>query len=526
MTQAPPASSPAHTHDTLTTHLGELLAHPAVGGGPVEVQVVQTHISTVLLAGDFAYKLKRPVRLPFLDFSTLERRQHFLQEELRLNQRTAPELYLDLLPVTGRPDAPRLGGSGPVIDWTLRMRRFGPGGGLHALAEAGALLSGHIDALADHLAAFHLSLPPSAAVPGSSPQRWASDSLDEITASPQRPASFTPADIAHLRAQLLPRLAAPRPSEAQRQQAGWVRECHGDLHLGNLVEWQGRVLAFDALEFDPALRHIDVVADLAFPFMDLLAHGLPGLAWRLVNRHVEQTGDFEGLCQLPTLAAYRALVRAKVALLSPDGAAGFQRYWPLAQRLLQHTRPQLVLVCGLSGSGKSTLALMLAQALGAVRLRSDVERKRLFGLLPTARPDPTLGLYTQEATQRTYARLGELAHTLLSGGLSVVVDAASLRQHERAALRAIALACNASFVLVSCEAPAERLQARIMARQATNQDASDADLSVLALQQRVVEPLPADWAVFSHRVDNSGDLDALAAQVSALASALVQNMRP
>lgn len=290
--------------------------------------------------------------------------------------------------------------------------------------------------------------------------------------------------------------------------------------------WQGAVVAFDALEFNADLRCIDVMNDAAFAFMDLLARRQSALAWRFINAYVERTGDLDGLRGLPLFAAYRALVRAKVALLSPDGATEFQRCWPLAQRLLQPTRPQLVLVCGLSGSGKSTLALMLAQALGAVRLRSDVERKRLFGLPPTARPDPAMGLYTPEATQRTYARLGEMAHMLLGGGLSVVVDAASLRQHERAALRAIALACNAPFVLVSCEALGERLQARILARQAANQDASDADLSVLALQQRVVEPLPADWAAFSHRVDNSGDLDALAAQVSALVPALVPNMRP
>jgi len=519
MTQTAPAvSTLEQNHATLTTHLIQLLQQSLGGAGAV--QVVQTHISTVLLAGDFAYKLKRPVRLPFLDFSTLERRRHFLQEELRLNRRTAPELYLDLLPVTGHPGAPRLGGSGAAIDWVLRMRRFGPSGELRAMAEAGTLLPQHIDALADHLAAFHLSLPPCAAMPGSSLHRWASDSLDEVAASPQRPANCMPADIEHLRQHLLPRLAAPHPSEAQRQHAGWVRECHGDLHLGNLVAWQDRVLAFDALEFDPALRHTDVVADLAFPFMDLLAHGLPALAWRLVNRHVEHTGDFEGLRLLPALAAYRALVRAKVALLAPGGAAEFQRYWPLSQRLLRDARPRLVLVCGLSGSGKSTLALMLAQALGAVRLRSDVERKRLFGLPPTARPDPALGLYTPEATQRTYARLGELAHTLLGGGLSVVVDAAALRQHERDTLRDLALACGATFELVTCEAPAERLLARIQARQAANQDASDADPAVLALQQRVVEALPADWVTFSHRVDNSGDLDTLATQVQTLARQL------
>lgn len=501
-------------HATLIDHLTRQLQQtPGCAG---EVEVVQTHISTVLLAGEFAYKLKRPVRLPFLDFSTLAQRRHFLQEELRLNQRTAPELYLDLLPVTGRPDQPLLNGEGQAIEWALRMRRFGPGGDFKAMAQAGTLQRQHIDALGDHLAAFHLALPASAPVPGANTLQWATASLDEIGAATNRPATCTAEAIGHLRQTLLPRLAHPQPTPAQRQAAGWVRECHGDLHLGNLVEWRGRVLAFDALEFDPALRHIDVVADLAFPFMDLLAQGLPALAWRLVNRHVEHTGDFDGLRLLPALAAYRALVRAKVALLSPQGQADFDRYWPWAQRLLDTPRPRLLLTTGLSGSGKSTLALMLAEQLGAIRVRSDVERKRLFGLPPTARPDPALGLYAPEATQRTYSRLGELAHGLLTAGLSVVVDAACLRQHERQALRELAQGCGADFALVNCEAPDPVLRARITERQATNEDASDADPAVLQLQQGVAEPLPADWATFCHRVNNDGDVDALAVQARAL----------
>lgn len=508
----------AEDHNTLTEHLMQHLRQTELGAG--EVRVVQTHISTVLLAGAFAYKLKRPVHLPFLDFSTLERRLHFLQEELRLNRRTAPELYLDVLPITGTPQAPRLGGNGTAIEWALRMRRFGPGGDFRAMAEAGVLEPRHIDALAEHLAGFHLSLPPSTPVPGNSLMRWASDSFDEVAASAQRPGTCTPADIEPLRQALLPLLAHPQPTQAQRQEAGWVRECHGDLHLGNVVEWEGRVLAFDALEFDPALRHIDVMADLAFPFMDLLAQGLPGLAWRLVNRYVEQTGDFDGLPLLPALAAYRALVRAKVALLLPQAVGEFNRYWPLTRQLLAKQRPLLVLTTGLSGSGKSTLALMLAEQLGAIRVRSDVERKRLFGLPPTARPDPTLQLYAPEATQRTYARLGELAHTLLRGGLSVVVDAACLRQHERESLHTLAQAAGARFELVVCDAPVAVLQTRIAQRQAANQDASDATLEVLHMQQRALEPLPADWAAFTHRVRNDGDLATLTTQAHALAAVL------
>lgn len=514
-TAAPLAYSRPMTPDDAHRHLTQQLA--LLLGGSDTPHVVSTAISTVVLAGDFAYKLKRPVRLPFLDFSTLAQRHHFLQEELRLNRRTAPALYLDVLPITGSHTAPRLGGPGPAIEWVLRMRRFGPDGDFHARAAAGRLQPEHIDALAAHLAQFHLGLSPSSSLPGGDSASLVAASLDDIAASPRRPATCTPDHITQLRQTLLQRLARQQPGAAQRQAAGWVRECHGDLHLGNLVEWQGQVMAFDALEFDPALRHTDVVADLAFPYMDLLAHGLPALAWRLVNQHVALSGDFEGLRLLADFAACRALVRAKVALLAPGDAATFERCWSLAGRLLEPPRPLLVLCTGLSGSGKSTLALMLAERLGAVRVRSDVERKRLFGLPPTARPDAEQGLYTADATRRTYARLGELAHTLLDGGVSVVVDAACLRQHEREALRGVAQATGAGFALVACEAPGPLLEARIAARQARGDDASDATLAVLHLQQAVAEPVPAAWAGWHHQVPNTGDLAALEHQADALA---------
>ena len=477
---------------------------------------IDTHISTVWLAGDCAWKIKKPVHLPFLDFSTLELRRHFLQEELRLNRRTAPGLYLELLPVTGTAQAPVLGGAGEAIEWVLRMRRFPAGALLSELAASGRLQASHIDALAAHVADFHRSLPPLpvSAAPAKDVVEWTRESLDEAESNPLRPPAVDRARVHALRERLLARLDAQAAWRGRRLRDGFLRECHGDLHLGNLVLWQGGVVAFDAIEFEPALRCIDLMNDVAFAFMDLLAWGRPDLAWRFVNAYVERSGDFDGLPGLRAFAAYRALVRAKVALLSGQ-PQGFLRYWPLAEALAADPQPRLLLVMGLSGAGKSTLAAIAAERLGAIRLRSDVERKRLHGLAPTDRSGPP-DLYGPEATRRTYARLGELAAGLLAAGHSVVVDAALLRQRERAALRELAQGLGLPCLLLECVAAPERMEQRLAQRAAADTDASDAGVEVLRLQRTLAEPVPASWAAQHRRLVNDGSLADLRSAVASL----------
>lgn len=489
----PAADLTLEQHRTLVAALQRSL-------GP-DCALVETHISTLLLAGDHAYKLRKPLRLPFLDFSRIAQRRHDCDEELRLNRRTAPALYLDVRPVHGRIASPRIGEPGAAagaIDWLLRMRRFDEAATLDRLATAGTLTATLVDALARSVADFHEGLPASPAAWGDPDEvrRWARANFEALGAdTPAALRDWTEREFTRIEARL-----------ALRRAQGRVREGHGDLHLGNIVLLDGVPTPFDAIEFNPALRHADTMADAAFVFMDLWRHGQAPLAWRFASGYAECGGDYAGLPLLPFFAVYRALVRAQVAALrsrqARDEASAaaardaMQHDLRIAAGLaaLQNPRPRLVLVGGLSGSGKSHVALTLLERLGAVRVRSDVERKRLAGLTALQRPAPAdvARLYGPVMTLRTYARLQAVATDLLRAGLNVVVDAASLRRHERDAFRALAAAEGASFGLVECIAPEAVLRERIARRMAANHDASDATPAVLDFQLGVREPVMAD----------------------------------
>jgi predicted kinase len=320
-----------------------------------------------------------------------------------------------------------------------------------------------------------------------------------------------------------PNAAAWTPSP----QRGRVRECHGDLHLGNLVLLAGEPLPFDAIEFNDELRWIDVVSDLAFVFMDLLAHGLPRLAWRLLGRWLQGSGDWDGLALLRYHAAYRALVRAQVAALREQqggrAAAGAQHevlagHLRLAQHLLAPGPALVVVMSGLSGSGKSVVAQSLAEHLGGVCVRSDVERKRLFGLPATVRaPEAVTWLYDESATRRTYGRLHDVVRICADAGVPLVVDAASLRRQERRALRELATSLHARFRLVVCEVPLPLLRRRLAERSAHGTDPSDADAAVLEQQLHWREPIAADEQSATTVVDTDVGLDRLDAACGDLA---------
>jgi len=548
MHPAPPP--PADTAAALAGHaalVAELRRPGACAGHPGAAGLIETHLSSLLLAGDQVYKLKKPVAFGFVDFSTPAARRDAAEQELRLNRRTAPRWYLDLVPVRQTADGARISPAGalaaevgPVVDWAVHMRRFDDRQRADRLAATGQLTGAHIDALAEAITGFHARQPP--APPGygraDATRHWARENGAELAALAAGPAwagvpgAPAPAALAALQAWTEARGAALAGLMDLRRRTGHVREVHGDLHLANIVWADGAPVLFDALEFNDTLRHIDTIGDLAFTFMDLQAQGLPRLAWRFIGTALEASGDHGALPLLAWWAAYRAAVRAKVALLSAPAAdtsartaaaAQAGRYLHLALALAGLAPdgrprpagpPPLVLTCGLSGSGKSRVAAALAERLGAVRLRSDVERKRLFALPPTARAAP--GLYAPEAGRRTYERLQELAALALDAGVPVVVDAASLRRGERDAFRALAAARGAGFTLLLCQAPAAVLQARLRARQAEGLDPSDATPEVLAAQQGWAEWPGDDEAADTLRLDTDLPPAALAARIEAL----------
>lgn len=483
------------------------------------VRVVETHVSWVLLTGPYAYKIKKPLKLSFLDYSTAELRARFCLEELRLNRRLAPELYIDVVPIGGSPDAPRVGDTrGPALEHAVRMIQFDTREELDALIERTAIEPGEMTALGARLARFHADAapPPQGSTYGSMTEvrRVILDNFSELAALAE--ARDASAALEPLRKILELRRAAAEPLLDARCTGGSVRECHGDLHCANVVRWHGRLTPFDGIEFDPALRYVDVASDIAFLSMDLAARGRPDLRHALLDAWTANLGDYGGIEALPYFETYRALVRAKVAFLreqqqDPTDAAGTRvpaaasRYIDWASSSLDRPAPLLMITCGLSGSGKTWLARHLAAEWPALHLRSDVERKRLAGLTPLAdsRSAPDAGLYTREFNARTYRRLADCARACLRGGESVIVDAASLRREERRELLAIAAAEAAPAAILHCEAPLELLRQRVAARRAARNDASEADVTLLDRQPSYWEPLDEDERAVAIVVDTT-----------------------
>ena len=500
-------------HDQLIQALTErsVYEHPTT-----EIAVLQTHISWVVLTGPYAYKIKKPVNLGFVDFSTLAKRYFFCQEELRLNRRLAPQLYLDVMALYGTPERPRWHGPGAPIEYAVKMTQFAQDTLLSHLVEAGTLHAAHIDVLAHEVSAFHARIatadplshfgtPEAVYQPVQENFQHLFDTLDD------------PARQAHARGleAWCQRTFAARLSDViARKQDGFVRECHGDMHLGNMLLLDDAVIIFDCLEFNDALRWIDVASEVAFLTMDLEDRGRPDLAHRFLNGYLEATGDYGLLRLLPFYLTYRATVRAKVAGirlgqsdLAPEEAAqarqAFGSYLDLAARYTRPSRPRLWITHGLSGSGKTSHTQRLVEATGAIRLRSDVERKRLFGLAPLERSTGRSGLdlYAPDITQRTYAHLAHQAARIIEAGCTALVDATFLKRAQRDALRRLAAQLGVPFTILAFHADAETLRRRVAQRSTQGADASEADLAVLHEQFAALEPLTASEQVYALTID-------------------------
>lgn len=489
------------------------LLSPSVYGGDIDrVDKLETHISYIFLAGPYAYKVKKRVNLGFLDFRTLRARRFYCEEELRLNRRLAPGLYLGVVAITGTADHPILAGDGVPFEYAVKMRRFPQEQLLDRLAANDALTPRHIDELAAKTAAFHSSVSvASAADSFGTAQAVKQPALDNF--SPLRAAlgdTGDREDLDFLNRWTLEQCEALTNIFDERKRAGCVRECHGDFHLGNIAVIDGEVTLFDCLEFNKNLRWIDVMNEVAFLYMDLQDRKKPALAQRFLNRYLELTGDYAGLVTLRFYTVYRASVRAKVhALRAQQSGSGSEQafaaraecrgYIALAARLARRRSRAVIITHGLSGSGKTTHTQSLLELAGAVRIRSDVERKRLQGLEAPERTRSAVGrgAYAAEMTALTYRRLLTLTQVITEAGYPVIVDATFLERAHRDDFRRVADTLGVPFVIVDFVTAQDTLRERIHERQTRRDDASEADIAVLEHQLKTQEPLQQDELVLT-----------------------------
>lgn len=491
------------TPDKSISLLIETMQNPDVFDHPVtDVQLLETHISWVLLTGDYAYKIKKPVNLGFVNFTTLNKREFYCHEEIRLNRRLAQELYLEVVPITGSSENPKINGTTTPIEYAVKMKQFPQEALLSHLLHHEALLPRHIDNLAFKVAEFHQQVeiaPPDSCF--GTPER-----VDEVVQENFRHLINSEIHTGDLKTkiELLQQWSHQEFNQlaelfTQRKEQGFIRECHGDMHLGNMILLNDEVTLFDCIEFNENFRWIDVLSEIAFCKMDLEYRGFPELSSRFLNAYLEQSGDYEGIPLIRFYLVYRAMVRAKVAAIriSQSGTsdteklpiqAECQGYLDLAEKYIKPLKPFLLITHGFSGSGKTYTTQQLVDGLQAIRLRSDVERKRLHGLksLQSSHSADTGDIYSADSTENTYHRLAQLAQILLEAGHSVIVDATFLKHDFREKYKTLAEELKAPFAILDFQIAEEILKKRIRKR---SLDASEANLTILKQQIQSHDPI-------------------------------------
>jgi aminoglycoside phosphotransferase family enzyme/adenylate kinase family enzyme len=517
----------------LAVTLIDNLQNPQLYDHPVDqFEVIETHISWVLLTGEYVYKIKKPVDFGFLDFSTLEKRHYFCQEEIRLNRRLAPQLYLDVVRLCGTEQQPVINGDGPVLEYAVRMKQFPQETQLDRLLTTQGLDNTLMDKLAQTVASFHLAID-------SAPADSVFGDLEHIREPVMENFSHIRASLHDERiTQLLTRiehwttaqLETLTPAIQQRKANGFIRECHGDMHLRNIAVWNDDIVIFDCIEFNKNFYWIDVISEIAFLIMDLEDRKQQARATRFLNCYLEITGDYAGLLLLNFYKVYRAMVRAKVDALraaqEQAGAPAYHesvddclQYLQLAEHYLHPAAPCLLINHGMSGSGKSYVSRLLLEKIPAIQLRSDVERKRLFSATSkiTTASEVEQGIYTPEATKRTYQVLVNIATELLSAGYTVIIDAANLKRYQREQFTGLASALNKPYFILDYTADLDTLRERITQRAAEASDPSDATLQVLEHQLQSREAFGADEEPFVIHVqtDKALNIDAIVNQIHA-----------
>jgi hypothetical protein len=492
----------------------EFYDHPVQAStSTAPIQLIQTHISYVLLTGEFAYKVKKPLNFGFLNYSTLEARKHFCEEELRLNQRGAAEIYLDVLPVTQTENRYQFGGSGEVVEYAVKMRQFPQDALLTNLFDRGELTEALVQQLAQVIAEFHSKTVTNDYIRSFGEVAQIRQAFDEnfeqtlqYIGGPQTQQQFDETQAYCDRF-----FAEQEDLFKQRMQADRIRECHGDLHLRNICYWNNQLLLFDCIEFNEPFRFVDVMFDVAYIVMDLEARQRPDLSTLFLNTYAEQTGDWQGLQVLPIYVSRQTYVRAKVTsfLLNDPGIPESEKqaahetaalYYRLAWQYSQARTGQLILMCGLSGSGKSTTARQVASQIGAIHIRSDAVRKHLGGVALQERGGADL--YTPEMHQKTYGRLLELGIALAQQGYRVILDAKYDRQAWRQAALDQARAHQLPLRIIHCDAPVEVLRDRLQKRTG---DIADATADLLAHQS--LDPFTADEQAIVKTIDTTQPIE-------------------
>ncbi len=484
----------------LDSSLIESLLNPEAYPHPVEsIEVIETHISWVILTGPFAYKIKKAIKLGFLDFRELRSRLFYCKEEIRLNRPWAPDIYLNVVPITMQGGKALVGADGAAVEYAVRMCQFDQDKRLDAELRANKLSAPDMAELAENIARQHGAakvIGPDgrdSKLSHTKDDMW--DNLDALEGLLQAK------QLRRLRQWTGRQLARLDPVLRHRIDRGYVRECHGDLHLSNLVRLPSGITAFDCIEFSDDLRNIDVMCDIAFLVMDLVSRERSDLAYRFLNRYLELTGDYGGMEIFTLYFVYRCLVRAKVAAIrsqerrddrhAKDDSCRMRQYCDMALEWTTDRTPTLVLMHGLSGSGKTWLSSDLVSALPAVRIRSDIERKRMFGLHEYADSGSGVakGIYSEAADDELYRLIHSLAETILRADHDVILDASYLRLSERDCARDIAAECGAAVVIVHAHAPVNILRNRLQTRAESDTEASEADLAVLEYQLEKIELL-------------------------------------